>query len=79
MSGEFYTPQEVAELLKISKTTVLSNIHSGRWDCLKISARTYRFSHEQFEQIVSNPAVDRRVRRSRERDSELRRALRQIS
>lgn len=79
MSEEFFAPQEVAERLKISKTTVLANIRTGRWECQRISDRIYRFTQEQFDLITSIPAVDQRPRRSRERDSEWRRALSHIS
>lgn len=83
MSEEFFTPQEVAEKLKVSRQMVLNKIHSGQWECQKISARTYRFSQEQFDLITSNPAIDQRPRRAhsgrRNPDSELHRALRKIS
>lgn len=83
MSEEYFTPQEVAERLKISKTTVLANIRSGRWECLQISDRIYRFTEEQFNQITSTPAFDQRPRKMhggrRKYESELHRALRKIS
>lgn len=79
MREEFFTPKEVAEKLKISTQMVFNKIHSGQWECQKISARTYRFTREQFNLITSKPAVDQRPRRSREHDSEWRRALKRIS
>lgn len=79
MSDEFFTPQEVAEKLKVSTQMVLNKIHSGQWECQRISARTYRFTREQFELIISTPAIDQRPRRSRERDSEWRRALKNLT
>ncbi|WP_396277875.1 helix-turn-helix domain-containing protein [Glutamicibacter creatinolyticus] len=52
---EFYTPQEVAEMLKVSRQSVLSKIRSGDWECLRISERTYRFSQEQLDRIIAPP------------------------
>lgn len=75
MSEEFFTPKEVAEKPKVSTQTVLNKIHSGEWECQKISARTFRFTVEQFDLITSKPAVDHHRGKSRELDAEWRRAL----
>lgn len=79
MSEEFFTPKEVAEKLKVSTQTVLNKIHSGEWECQKISARTFRFTVAQFDLITSKPAVDHHRGRSRERDAEWHRALNNLT
>ncbi|WP_190264841.1 MULTISPECIES: HTH domain-containing protein [Glutamicibacter] len=48
---EFITPAQLAEKLNISKTTVLTKIRNGDWECTKLSDRIYRFSPEQVEII----------------------------
>jgi len=79
MNSEFYTPREVAERLKVSTQMVLKNIHSGQWECQKISDRTYRFTQEQFDLITSRPVVERRATRTRQQDMEFRRALKKLA
>lgn len=50
---EYRTPADVASILGISRQMVYNKIHSGSWECTKISDRTYRFDEEQFERITS--------------------------
>lgn len=50
---EYRTPADVANILGISRQMVYNKIHSGAWECTKISDRTYRFDEEQFELITS--------------------------
>lgn len=38
----FYTPGEVAEVLRVSSQTVLDWIHQGRLDAVQLSERVYR-------------------------------------
>ena len=67
----FYTPQEVAELLGVSSTTVMTRIHEGALPAIRVSDRIYRVPIAAFERFVSTvPAPDfeirfRRVKRVR--------------
>src|SRR6476660_9865627 len=42
VAKRFYTPQEVAELLGVSSTTVMSRIHEGALPAVRVSDRIYR-------------------------------------
>ncbi len=42
MERRYYTPREVAELLRISPTTVMKLIHEGRLYAIHVSDRIYR-------------------------------------
>lgn len=50
---EYLTPAQIAVILGISRQMVYNKIHSGEWECTKVSERTYRFDQEQFERITS--------------------------
>lgn len=62
MPPEFLTPAEVAERLKISKTTVLTKVRDGDWECTKISDRIFRFTEDQYQAIAAG--TNRRSRKS---------------
>ncbi len=49
----FYTPQEVAALLSVSPTTVMSRIHDGALPAVRVSERIYRIPVPAFERFVS--------------------------
>jgi len=62
----FYTPQEVARLLGVSPTTVMSRIHEGALPAVRVSERIYRIPIPAFERFVSTaprPAINVRHRR----------------
>ena len=42
MDRRYYTPREVAELLRVSPTTVMKLIHDGRLYAVHVSERVYR-------------------------------------
>lgn len=72
---EFFTPAQIAEKLNISKTTVLTKIHNGDWECTKFSDRIYRFSTAQYEVIK----MGTEYRKTRTNKTRLRAALKAIS
>jgi excisionase family DNA binding protein len=49
----FYTPHEVATLLSVSPTTVMSRIHDGTLPAVRVSERIYRIPVPAFERFVS--------------------------
>jgi excisionase family DNA binding protein len=53
----FYTPQEVATLLGVSSTTVMSRIHEGVLPAVRVSDRIYRIPVPAFERFVSTRPV----------------------
>lgn len=62
----FYTPQEVATLLSVSPTTVMSRIHDGSLPAVRVSERIYRIPVPAFERFVSTapmPSFKPRFRR----------------
>jgi excisionase family DNA binding protein len=67
----FYSPQEVADLLGVSSTTVMSRIHDGALPAVRVSDRIYRIPVPAFERFVSTEASPafavkfRRVKRVR--------------
>jgi excisionase family DNA binding protein len=71
MVKRFYTPQEVASLLGVSPTTVMSRIHEGALPAVRVSQRIYRIPVPAFERFVSTEAPPefkvtyRRVRKTR--------------
>ncbi|MEO6349597.1 MAG: helix-turn-helix domain-containing protein [Candidatus Limnocylindrales bacterium] len=52
----FYTPQEVALLLGVSSTTVMSRIHDGALPAVRVSDRIYRIPVPAYERFVSTEA-----------------------
>lgn len=67
----FYSPQEVAALLGVSPTTVMTRIHDGALPAVRVSDRVYRVPVAAFERFVSTNATPefeihyRRVKRVR--------------
>ncbi len=49
----FYSPQEVARLLGVSPTTVMTRIHDGVLPAVRVSDRIYRIPVPAFERFVS--------------------------
>lgn len=49
----FLTPAELGLRLKVSSQTVLNKVHSGEWECTKLSDRIYRFTEDQYEAIAA--------------------------
>ncbi len=70
-AGRFYSPQEVARLLGVSPTTVMTRIHDGALPAVRVSDRIYRIPLPAFERFVSTSAPPefeiryRRVKRVR--------------
>lgn len=75
MAPEFITPAQLAETLNISKTTVLTRIRNGDWECTKLGDRIYRFSEEQVEIIKAGD----NHRQLKSNKSRMRAALKAIS
>ena len=71
MGKRFYSPQEVARLLGVSTTTVMTRIHDGALPAVRVSDRIYRIPAAAFERFASVEAAPefeiryRRVRRVR--------------
>lgn len=61
-----YTPQEIADALKVALRTVYDLIHEGRLKALKAGpkGRIYRITQAQFDEFLKNggqePATTRR-------------------
>lgn len=51
-----YTVEEVADLLKVDKRTVLTWIRQGRLETYKLGYRTLRISQEQLDKFLSKAA-----------------------
>jgi hypothetical protein len=43
-------------MLKVSRSYVYKQIHTGRWDCHQPSPRVYRFDQDQWEAILDGRA-----------------------
>ena len=62
----FYTPQEAADILGVSPTTVMNRIHDGALPAVRVSDRVYRIPVAAFERFVSTtPAPDFEIRYQR--------------
>ena len=62
----FYTPQEIARLLGVSATTVMTRIHEGALPAVRVSDRIYRIPIAAFERFVAvevTPEFEIRYRR----------------
>ena len=57
LTKRFYTPQEVAQLLGVSPTTVMKRIHEGALPAVRVSTRVYRIPVPAFERFVSGRPV----------------------
>ncbi|MEX0710413.1 MAG: helix-turn-helix domain-containing protein [Chloroflexota bacterium] len=53
VTKRFYSPQEVAVLLGVSPTTVMSRIHDGALPAVRVSERIYRIPVPAFERFAS--------------------------
>lgn len=53
----FYSPQEVADLLGVSATTVMTRIHDGALPAVRVSERVYRIPIAAFERFASTDAA----------------------
>jgi excisionase family DNA binding protein len=56
MKDKFYTPQEVAELLKISYMTVFRWIRAGKMKAYKLG-KQYRISKEELDKFLEEGRV----------------------
>jgi excisionase family DNA binding protein len=66
VAKRFYSPHEVAVLLGVSPTTVMSRIHDGALPAVRVSERIYRIPAPAFERFVSTrpaPSFEIRYRR----------------
>jgi excisionase family DNA binding protein len=66
LTKRFYAPQEVARLLGVSTTTVMTRIHDGALPAVRVSDRIYRIPVAAFERFVSTepkPEFEVRYRR----------------
>lgn len=52
----FYTPRQVADLLGVSPTTVMKQIHQGDLPAVRVSERTYRIPVPAFDRFVATTA-----------------------
>jgi excisionase family DNA binding protein len=62
----FYTPQDVARLLDVSTTTVMTRIHDGALPAVRVSDRIYRVpvaAFERFASVEAPPEFEIRYRR----------------
>jgi excisionase family DNA binding protein len=53
MTKRFYSPQEVARLLGVSSSTVMTRIRDGVLPAVRVSDRIYRIPIPAFERFVS--------------------------
>jgi len=67
VSHRFYTPTEVAEMLKVSSTTVMKLIHDGRLPAIRVSERIYRIPEAAFVRFQAGDRPDVRITRERVR------------
>ena len=67
MSHRFYTPTEVAEMLKISSTTVMKLIHDGSLPAIRVSERIYRIPEAALERFQAGERPPVRLTRTRVR------------
>ena len=53
MTKRFYSPQEVAQRLGVSPTTVMTRIRDGALPAVRVSDRIHRIPVPAFERFVS--------------------------
>lgn len=64
-SKRFYTPAEIASILRVSSTTVMRWIHEERLFAIRASERIYRVpapAFERFQSGVQRPGYSGRLR-----------------
>ncbi len=61
MQSLYYTPQEVADLLRVSVDTVFRKIHSDEIPAIRVSERIYRVPVAAFELWRSSVVPSRRT------------------
>lgn len=60
MEGEkIYTPQEVADMLRVSRTTVYTYLNEGKLDHYKVGSKI-RISENQLKQFIGGNQNDKR-------------------
>ena len=55
MERRYYTPREVADLLRVSPTTVMTMIHDGRLYAVHVSERIYRVPVGAVDRLQAGP------------------------
>lgn len=65
VSHRFYTPTEIAEMLKVSSTTVMKLIHDGRLPAIRVSERIYRVPEAAFVRFQADDRPAVRITRER--------------
>jgi len=48
----YYTPSEIADLLKVCRTTIWRYIRSGQLKAIKLSIKNYRISKKDLEKFL---------------------------
>jgi putative molybdopterin biosynthesis protein len=56
MIDEFYTPQEVAKMLRVTRTTIYEHIKSGQLKAIRVGNR-YRITEAHLEEYIQQNAV----------------------
>jgi len=49
----YYTPSEVADLLKVCRTTIWRYIRSGKLKAIKLSIKNYRISEKDLKRFLN--------------------------
>jgi len=49
----YYTPLEIADLLKVCRTTIWRYIRSGQLKAVKLSIKNYRISKKELERFLN--------------------------
>ena len=57
MIDEFYTPQEVAKMLRVTRTTIYEHIKSGQLKAIRVGNR-YRITKAHLEEYIQQNAVN---------------------
>ena len=52
LSQSFYSPSEVAAIARVSSSTVMNYIHSGRLPAVQLSERTYRVPRKALIRLL---------------------------
>jgi excisionase family DNA binding protein len=55
--GDFLTPEQVAEILGISRTEVIRQVRLGRLHCFKINRVTYKFTRQHIQDYLGQVEV----------------------